>query len=75
MKMLLFLCSYQKPGGLSDIILPRTIQMLPQKGSHHALLHDTRSRTHADSEPVRGSRSAASGTGENLRNGTSANVG
>lgn len=42
MKMLLFLRFYQKPGGLSDIILPRTIQILPQKCSHHALLRDTR---------------------------------
>lgn len=75
MKMLLFLRFYQKPGGLSDIILSRTIQILPQKCSHHALLHDTRSWTHADSESVRGCRSAASETGENLRNGNAAKVG
>lgn len=31
MKMLLCLCLRQTPGGLSDIILPTTIQISPQK--------------------------------------------
>lgn len=31
-------CLCKKPGGLTDIILPRTIQILPPKLSHHALL-------------------------------------